>query len=111
MLRGAHDRHRDLRPLVSAQGAAAGIRSTRKALFVTRYELHTRNPTGAEAALRPTALLVPDAVNDDPMAAFDHQRSTANRRAFRQCCNKTTPHTAYRGAKAIPTNGQKSNSP
>jgi hypothetical protein len=82
------------------------------ASFLTRHGLHALNHTAAAAtALRPTALLVPDPSNGDPMAASDHQFSTGNPRASRHCRNKANDQTRRSGCQTIPTVGQKSNSP
>jgi hypothetical protein len=47
----------------------------------------------AATTLRPTALLVPGAVNGDLTVAFDHQFNTGNWRACRHSPNEATPQT------------------
>jgi len=93
----------------SAQGATTGVQSNRENTSVTRHQPnHTR---AAAAPLRPTAQLVPGAVNRKPMRFFDHHRSTRNRNAARRSRSKATRQTVHRAARTIPTRGQKSNHP
>jgi hypothetical protein len=108
MLRWAHDHHRDLRTLESAQ-AAASARPNREGCFVTRLGLdHTRL---AAIALRPMAHLVPDVLNYDPMVRSDHHSSISNRRAARQCHNNAAHQTRRSLGQSIPNVSQEANSP
>jgi hypothetical protein len=59
----------------------------------------------AATTLRPTALLVPAAVNGDLTVAFDHQFNTGNRRATRHSCNEAPSQTGRGLRQAIPAIG------
>jgi hypothetical protein len=79
---------------------------------VTRHELHgLSHARAAPTALRPTAHLVPDAVNGDPMIFLDHNSSAGNRPASRQCRNQTARQARNSANRTIPWIDQKSNYP
>jgi hypothetical protein len=109
MLRWAHDRHRDLHPLESAQGAAASAKPNREDSFVTRHGLN--HAWAAATALRPTAHLMPDVINCDPTLSFDHHSSTINRHAARQYRNEAISQTCRGDGRTVPRIGQKSYPP
>ena len=93
MLRWTHDHHRDLRPLESAQGAAASAKPNREDCFVTRHGLH--HTRAAATALRPMAQLVPDVaqLRSDGLLRPPFQREQPARRASmpHQRCPPDTP--------------------
>jgi hypothetical protein len=99
VLRWAHDRHRDLRPLESAQGTAASARLNRGDGFVTRHALN--HAWTAATALRPTAHLMRDVINCDLTLFFGHHCSTTNCRAARQCRNETIRKTPRSDGRTV----------
>jgi hypothetical protein len=70
---------------------------------VTRHGL---NHVWAEAtALQPTAHLMPDVVNCDPMVSFRHHSSTQNRRTVQQFGNEATRQTCRGFGRTVPCIG------
>ena len=76
---------------------------------MTRHGLN--QASAAATAPQPTAHLMRDVVNCDPMLPFDHHSSTRNRRAARQYRNQAIRQTCRGDGRTGPRIGQKSNSP
>jgi hypothetical protein len=109
MLWWAQDRHRDLHPLASAQGATTSAKPNREDVFVTRHGVN--NAWAAAIRLPPTAHPMPDVGNCDLMLSFDHHSSTRKRRAARQYRNEAIRQAYRGGGRTAPRGGQKSNFP
>src|ERR1700719_580620 len=76
MLRRPHDHHRNLRPLVPAQGAAASHHAIREKFAVTRHGL-PRSPAAAPP-LRPMFDFAPSVVtgaSKPPLAGHRHRHA------------------------------------